>query len=102
MGNKPWLVVAAIIGRDPIFEEGEYYPIAITVEAVVEAVGAVGQIEGKKKKRKKNMDCHRVGLIHRRVHIIIVIWHAWMMWFVLNVEEKNYWEYYIPGANERV
>ncbi|KAL2620941.1 hypothetical protein R1flu_001146 [Riccia fluitans] len=74
---------------DPIFEEGEYHPIAIIEPEVVEATGVVGHGEGKKKKRKKNSDQHRIGLVHLRAHFKAVIWHAWMMWFILNVEEKR-------------
>ncbi|KAL2635048.1 hypothetical protein R1flu_006527 [Riccia fluitans] len=84
---------------DPIFEEGEYHPFAI----VVESVGAARPGEGKKKKRKKNSDQHRVGLVCLIAHINAAIRYAWMIWFILNVDKKrNYREYYTLGTNKRV
>ncbi|KAL2634940.1 hypothetical protein R1flu_006419 [Riccia fluitans] len=57
----------------------------------------------KKKKRKKNLDRHKIGLVRLRATINAIIPHAWMKWFVLNVEEKkNYQYYYTPGTNKGV
>ncbi|KAL2612139.1 hypothetical protein R1flu_023831 [Riccia fluitans] len=82
---------------DHIFKKGEYRPFPIAVEQVVEAGG---QAEGKKKKRKKNSEWHKVGHDRLRAHINVVIRHTWMMWFILTMEEKrDYLEYYIPGTN---
>ncbi|KAL2610855.1 hypothetical protein R1flu_022547 [Riccia fluitans] len=81
---------------DHIFEEGKFRPIAIVVKQILEAAGADGgkKAEGKKKKRNKNSKRHKDVLIRLRAHIYAIIRHAWMMWFILNVEEKkNYWEY---------
>ncbi|KAL2621877.1 hypothetical protein R1flu_002082 [Riccia fluitans] len=87
--------------RGEVFEEVKYHPIAIVV--VVEATGAIGQSEGQKKKRKRNQDCHKVGLVCLRVTINVVIRPAWMKWFVLNLEEKkNYLDYYTLGTNKGV
>ncbi|KAL2633229.1 hypothetical protein R1flu_004708 [Riccia fluitans] len=89
-------------GGNRIFKEEEFCPIVIVEKEVIEAVGVARQDEGKKKKTKKNSDWHRVALTRLRAHMNIVIRHARMMWFILNMEEKrNYREYYTPGVSQQ-
>ncbi|KAL2635066.1 hypothetical protein R1flu_006545 [Riccia fluitans] len=103
MVNSPWLAIAVVVGEIQYLRQGKYRPIAIVTVLVVEVLGVASQDERKNKKRKKNPDSHRIGLVHLRATINAIICHAWMKWFVLNVEGKNnYQDFYMPGTNKEV